>query len=290
MNQTTPNSSAYAGRFGKVFDYIDAHLDEDLSVERLGQVANFSRYHFHRQFSAYTGVGVFQYVQLMRLRRASYRLLSRRKDRILDIALDARFESPEAFARAFKRAFGQTPSAFRRNPEWHAWHARFAFLNFARSSTMDVRIVDFPETRIAALEHLGPSGHINEAVRVFIDWRKQTGLSPVQTSKTFGIPYDNPDTTPPEEFRFDVCGEVDSPVPDNPQGVRNKIIPAGRCAVVRHSGSTDRIGETIYPLFRDWLPGSGEELRDFPLFFHYLSIYPETPQDEWETDVYLPLK
>lgn len=290
MSQPRSGSATYAERFDRVFEYIEGHLDAELSLEHLSRVANFSKYHFHRQFSAYTGVGVFRYVQLMRLRRASFRLLSRRRDRILDIALDARFESPEAFARAFKRAFGQTPSAFRRNPQWHDWHSRFAFLNFARSSTMDVKIVDFPETRIAALEHLGPAGHINESVRVFIDWRMQTGLSPVQTCRTFGIPYSNPDTTPPEEFRFDVCGEVDSPVPDNPQGVRNKIIPSGRCAVVRHSGSTDRIDETIYPLYRDWLPRSGEELRDFPLFFHYFSVYPETPQEEWETDVYLPLK
>jgi len=52
----------------------------------------------------------------------------------------------------------------------------------------------------------------------------------------------------------------------------------------------DRIGETIDSLYRDWLPKSGKELRDFPLFFHYLSVYPETPEYAWQTDVHLPLK
>jgi AraC family transcriptional regulator len=55
-------------------------------------------------------------------------------------------------------------------------------------------------------------------------------------------------------------------------------------------GSPDHIGETIYPIYRDWLPASGEELRDQPLFFNYLSVYPETPQDQWQTDVYIPLQ
>ena len=58
----------------------------------------------------------------------------------------------------------------------------------------------------------------------------------------------------------------------------------------RHLGSHMRIGESIYPLYRNWLPGSGEELRDFPLFFHYLNLLPDTPENELVTDIYLPLK
>ena len=53
--------------------------------------------------------------------------------------------------------------------------------------------------------------------------------------------------------------------------------------------SPDHIGETIYPIYRDWLPDSGEELRDQPLFFHYRSVYPETPPEQWQTDIYIPL-
>ena len=54
MNGST--TSAYAERFNKVFDHIDKHLDEELSVARLSQIANFSKFHFHRQFCAYAGI------------------------------------------------------------------------------------------------------------------------------------------------------------------------------------------------------------------------------------------
>ena len=94
-------AAAYARRFDKVFDYIDRHLDEALSVERLSRVANFSKFHFHRQFSDYAGISVTRYVQLTRLKRASYQLVFTRR-RIIDIALEAGFENPESFARAFK--------------------------------------------------------------------------------------------------------------------------------------------------------------------------------------------
>lgn len=155
---------------------------------------------------------------------------------------------------------------------------------------MQVSIIDFNETAVAAYQHRGPMEQVNDSARIFITWRQQSGLSPVHKSRTFGIAYDNPETTPPEDFRFDICGSVETAVPDNSQGVVNRIIPAGRCAAVRHHGSHNRIGESAYYLYREWLPQSGEELRDFPLFFHYLNLMPETPEHELVTDVYLPLK
>ena len=155
---------------------------------------------------------------------------------------------------------------------------------------MDVKIVNFEETKAAVLEHRGPPERVNDAAKTFIAWRKESKLSPVKTSRTFGVAHDNPDTTEPEAFRFDICGEVIADVPANSQGVINKVIPGGRCAVVRHLGSHDRIGECAYYLYREWLPESGEELRDFPLFFHYLNLVTDTPEHELVTDIYLPLK
>ncbi len=281
--------NAYAKRFDAVLAYIDANLDGDLSVETLSRVANFSMFHFHRQFAAYVGMPVARYVQLLRLRQAARRLASREPCTVLDAAFDAGFASPEAFCRAFRRAFGATPSAFRRRPNWQVWSAAFVVPYLSRKLTMQVRIVEFSETRVAALEHLGPCERINETVRKFIDWRLRSGQSPVATSRTFGISHANPDTTPPEAFRFDVCGEIHEAVVSNACGVRELVIPGGRCAVVRHVGSPDHIGESIYPVYRDWLPASGEELRDHPLFFDYLSVYPETPLEQWQTDIYIPL-
>ncbi|MES9852420.1 MAG: GyrI-like domain-containing protein [Candidatus Thiodiazotropha sp. L084R] len=69
-----------------------------------------------------------------------------------------------------------------------------------------------------------------------------------------------------------------------------KTYSSGRFAKVRHIGSTDRIDESIYPLYRDWLPESGEELRDFQLFFQYLKRVQDVPEHEQITDIYLPLK
>lgn len=282
--------TSYTARFTAVLAYIDANLEGDLSVKTLSQVAHFSTYHFHRQFSAFVGVPVARYVQLMRLRRAARRLAGQPEYSVMAAALDAGFDSPEAFSRAFRRDFGTSPSAFRQQPEWQVWNAVFAIPHFSRNISMQVKIVEFAEVRVAALEHQGPPGMVQETVRRFIDWRMHSGQSPVASSRTFGIPFNNPDTTPPEEFRFAVCGEIDEAVRPNEVGVGELRIASGRYAVVRHHGSPDHIGETIYPVYRDWLPASGEELRDQPLFFQYLSVFPQTPLEQWETDIYVPLQ
>ena len=280
----------YAKKINKVCDYISEHLNEDLSVDRLSQIANFSKFHFHRQFSEYTGINVSRYILMMRLKRASYQLVFNKNYRIIDIAMDASFESPESFSRAFKKAFGQTPSQFRQKPEWKSWNGNYHTPAIERQLNMKVQINEFEETKVAVLEHRGAPEILNDSVSMFIEWRKQSKLSPVITSKTYGIAYDDPKTTEPEKFRFDICGSVNSEVPQNDQGVITRLIPGGRCAYLRHCGSHEGIDEKVHYLYGEWLPDSGEELRDFPCFFHYLNFFPEVSEHELITDIYLPLK
>ena len=280
----------YAARFNQVFDYIEKHLDNPLSVDELSRVAHFSKFHFHRQFSEYCGISVSRYIQLIKLKRASHRLVFNRDERIIDIALDAGFENPESFSRAFKHIFGQTPTAFRKNPAWDLWHQHYQFPQREGAKHMNVKIVHAEPELVAVLEHRGSPAILNDSVRHFIDWRKTTGLSPVTTSRTYGVAHDNPDTTPAADFRFDICGSVAEAVPENSHGIITKLISGGRCAVVRHVGSHDRIGESVYYLYRQWLPNSGEELRDFPAYFHYLTLGFDQPEFEQQTDIYLPLK
>lgn len=285
------SKAQYEDRIIRVCTYIDQNLDDDLSLDVLSRVAAFSKYHFHRVFSAYTGLSVTRFVQLERLKRASYRIAFKDELRVIDIALEAGFDSPEAFSRAFKREFGQSPSGFMINPEWSQWHSIFQFRTPSKGiNIMDVKIVDFQETKVALIEHHGSPKHVLEAAAQFIAWRKETGLSPVKTNKTFGIPRNDPNTTKPQDFRFDICGSINGDVPENSYGVKSALIPNGRCAVIRLQGSHNQIDENIYALYRDWLPQSGEECREFPCYFQYLNFIHDVDECDLLTDIFLPLK
>ena len=115
----------YQARMRRVLDYIDRHLDCDLDLETVSRVAAFSKFHFHRQFAATFGLSVHSYVKLARLKRASHRLAYRDAQSVTEIAMDAGYNAPDAFARAFRQRFGQSPSSFRRSPDWAPWLAAF---------------------------------------------------------------------------------------------------------------------------------------------------------------------
>jgi len=153
----------------------------------------------------------------------------------------------------------------------------------------DVKIVLFPETRVATLQHRGDPARIEDSIAKFIAWRKQNRLSR-DVSATFNLLYNDPVQTPPSEFRLDLCATTAQAVAENPFGVVAGTIPSGRCALLRHQGSDDTLGETLRYLYSSWLPSSGEEPRDFPLFVQRLRFFPDVPEQEAVSDVFLPLK
>ena len=285
----------YLARFRKVFDYIDARLDEQMSVETLSGVAAFSKFHFHRQFTELFGISVYSYIRLCRLKRASYQLAFR-DTQIVDIAMASGYEGPESFARAFRKSFGQTPSQFRKQPHWTPWLEIYQPLSELRQQHMSntyhaeqVKIVSFPDTRVAVLEHRGDPQRLADSIRKFIAWRKENRLPP-RVSATFNILYDDPSSTEPAAFRLDLCAALEQAIAPNDVGIVPKVIPGGRCAVLRHVGSDDNLDDALRFLYTGWLPHSGEELRDFPLYVQRLKFFPEVPEHEAVTDAFLPLK
>ena len=157
----------------------------------------------------------------------------------------------------------------------------------ARHHVDDVRIVDFPETAVACLSHAGPPERIGETIRRFIAWRRANGLPPSK-SATWNILHDDPETTPPESFRLDICVTC-AGVEPNGEGVVPAHLPGGRCAVLRHTGSDALLGDAIRFLYGDWLSGSEQEPGDFPLFLRRVAFFPDVPEHEAVTDIYLPL-
>ena len=281
----------------RVLDHIDRHPDGDLSLDRLSSVAAFSKYHFHRQFTATFGLPVHRYVQLARMKRASHRLVAADARTITDIAMDAGYDAPDAFARAFRRRLEQSPSSFRESPDWATWLAAFGPLDNARSKIMqilfeqaDVTIRDVPPTPVAIIEHRGDRAGLPETIQRFRAWKSAAGLSP-ESGSTFMVFRSERCPEDPSDYSMDLCAEIDRPIDANDETVKTGVIPGGRCAVLRYPGNTNNLEPASLFLYRDWLPASGEEVRDFP---HYsrrrLSFIPEASAHEVITEVFLPLK
>lgn len=285
----------YRSRMLKVLEHIERNLGERLDLDALSSVAAFSKYHFHRQFAATFGLPASRYVQLARMKQASFRLADR-SGRVTDIAMEAGYGAPDAFARAFRQQFGQRPSAFRDSPDWETWLAVLATFNQARNTFMqtiqtraDVTIRNVADIPVAIMEHHGAPSTIGATIRHFIDWRRSAGLRP-DTSATFNIFHSDPRTTPPENYRLALCAGLGRSIETEGQPVTTGIIPGGRCAVLRIVGGADDLESAAAWLYREWLPASGEEPRDFPLYCQRLSFFPDVPENETVTELFLPLE
>lgn len=283
----------YLARMRRVLAYIDRHLDDgDCGLDALSEVAAFSPFHFHRQFTGFFGMPTHRYVQLVRLKRASYRLAFRRGASVTEVAMEAGYDAPDAFARAFRRHFGQRPSAFRRSPDWVPWHAAMGPLREARRvmttySLDDVTVTELQPVSVAVMTHHGPLVGLHDTIRRFIDWRQAAGLPP-RISDTYNIFPCDPRTTPPAEYRLDLAAKTDREVEPNTAGVVAGLIPGGRRAVLRVTG--DDLEPAALFLYRDWLPASGEVPGDFPLYARRLSFFPDVAEHEAVTELYLPLR
>ncbi|MEW6997441.1 GyrI-like domain-containing protein [Colwelliaceae bacterium BS250] len=153
---------------------------------------------------------------------------------------------------------------------------------------MDVKIINFPKTKVAVIEHLGSPMLENESNNKLIEWRKENKLPPSDIHRSYRIYYNDPNVVLPADYRVDLCVSIEHEIAENTYGVLAKTIPARRCAKVRHLGSRENM-TTARDLYKTWLPNSGEKLTDFPVFFHYVNVGPQIKESDMITDVYLPI-
>jgi len=280
----------YQQQLNKVIEFIGKHIDDNLTLNQLSDIACFSKYHFHRLFTAYTGLSLQQYIRWLRLKRAAHQLIINKDQSIINIAIEAGFESHEAFSRAFKQACGVSPSEFRQASSWQVWEKPPYQLPTQGNITMNVTIKNIDARRLAVYEHRGDPRLIGDSVNKLIHWAKSQpiNLKP-KPGESFGFAYDDPKLTPAADFRFDLGIAIPEQLTLNGD-VIEKRLPAGRYAVAVHKGSRENIGDTVYALYRDWLPQSGEELADLPCIFCYYNFEHEVAETELLTECWLLLK
>ena len=307
------NRAEYARRMNRVLDHIGRHLEGPLELAELADVANFSRFHFHRVFTAWMGETVAEYARRVRLERAAH-LLARGGETVLEIALATGFGSGEAFARAFKQQFGCTPTQWRdatprrvaaqlahwksnpgqayRNPDQDCGGALGedgGSQTTLREHAMNVQIETLPPATIAYQRKIGPYG---PDVTAFwgdrmAPWIQSHDLA---ANTCYGIAHDDPDVTPAAKCRYDAAVEVPQGYQPGPQ-VNLGQLPGGRYAVANFRGKPDTIAAAWGWLMREWLPASGWQCDDRPCFERFtLATVFDGASGELACDICIPVR
>ena len=153
---------------------------------------------------------------------------------------------------------------------------------------MHVTIVTFPQTKVAAISHVGSPSQEHDTARKLIAWKIENRLLDPSKNRSYGLHYVDTNAPDPSKYRVDFCLSLDGPVPANSSGIVETTIPSLKCALARDIGSRTN-NQAAKHLYEVWLPASGEQLSGHPLIFHYVNVGLNVQAYEAITDVYMPL-
>ncbi|MGM0168146.1 hypothetical protein IGI39_003158 [Enterococcus sp. AZ135] len=151
----------HAAAVTRMQTYIDAHLDEEITLHALAQQAGYSPWHCAKMFKEYTNKAPFEYIRQLRLSQAAL-VLRDEELRVIDVALDFVFDSHEGFTRAFRKQFGVTPKAYQKQtppiPLFTPYPVESYYLMGEEhdelpplSKNLHVRLIDFPARKLILL-------------------------------------------------------------------------------------------------------------------------------------------
>jgi AraC family transcriptional regulator len=283
-------------RLARVLAHIHDHLDQPLDLDRLADLAHYSPYHWHRIWHACFGETLAATVRRLRMHRASG-LLAHSTIGIRQIARRCGYDHDESFARTFRATYGMTPLAFRRRAaagalvgtssdgQWRTGPPASPVADGA--SAWSVQIREWPAIRIAGLEHRGSYMGIGRAFETaFVALKARGGVD--ARTRWLAIYLDDPFAVPETALR----SRAGLTLPDGvsvPEGLSTYTIGPGRCAVLRYQGPYADMRAAYRWLYGQWLPASGFEPADHPVFEEYLNLPQNTPAAQLLTEIVLPL-
>ena len=276
----------YIKRILKVLVYIEEHIEDEITMSELAKLSCYSPFHFHRIFQSIVGETVYQYTKRLRLERAAGKLRNTAKP-VTEIALDASYDTPSAFTKAFKLYMGTAPRNYRM---LHA--AVHIVTNKIKESPMIQpdkieKIVNLPLLFIRRVGSYDKTPW--DAWKAMNQFVEDTHLDKLHVRR-FGIGHDDPQITDEDKIRYDAC-ILQLPGMKEKGEVGQQTLKGGKYAVFTHNGLYERLEATWNRILLKWLPTSCEQLDDTrpPFCEHFHMEYYRTDSSKLITKIYIPI-
>jgi AraC family transcriptional regulator len=282
-----------------VLTYIQAHIDDDLSLEHVARLADLSPFHFHRIFRTAVGETLKDYTLRLRMERAGYYLIVQDAS-ILEIAFGVGFRAHETFTRAFQRHFGTTPLAYRRargsfsgsearqSPESDPPELLNRLTTHFELSRVTLRKLN--PIQVAFIRTIGPYTDVDVTLYDrLIGWAESRGLY-TGHNLLIGMGHDAPSITPPEKLRFDACLQVFQDF--KPEGeIGWQEIPGETYAAATYIGPYGPTMEQAYAsMFHQMMAMKDIEIVGLPAIEIYHTTRINRDYALNQTDLYLPVR
>jgi AraC family transcriptional regulator len=281
---------SYILKINKGIDFIENHLQEDFTLAAVAQHAGLSQWYFQRIFSALTGETLKNYIRARRLSQASKALIQTEM-RIIEIALDAGYESQESFTRAFQECFGLSPGDFRKRKNPHLFMEKIKIdREYLKHISMNLEknpeIITIPAKMYVGLSTLFygvESEKNNMADKLTSLWRKfLPRMSDIPNSVPgtgYGLMRQVGDPNGQLEY---LCAMEVSEIPKTlPKEMVSITIEKQKYAKFLHRGNVKEMNHTVNYIYSTWLLNSefgradGVDIEEYGQKYHPTSLESE---------------
>lgn len=265
-------------------DYMEAHLTEDLDIQKIAKQAFLSGFHFQRIFSSLCGMSVGEYLRRRRLTLAG-RELADTPIRVIDAAAKYGYDSPDGFCRAFQKFHGFLPSAAKENREKLRSLAPFRIKAAGGTSMLEYRIVDKPQFTLMGIERkFNPETSYKEIPKF---WDEVMSMENCPLMGIYGICLD--EDTEDGKFTYLIADNY-IPWQEVPEGLTVKVIPASTWAVFPCRGPLPQALQDVNTrMWSEWLPGCREYRLARNMNLEVYGPPAEKPEDTY-SEIWLPLE
>ena len=249
-------------------DYMEEHLEDDISAQDVAAQVYLSPFFLQRGFSLMTGYGLGEYLRNRRLYQAAIDLQTS-EEKVIDIALKYGYETPESFSKAFTRFHGATPSQVRAGAAVKTFLPLTINITIQGGSQMDYKITTMFPFKVIGFQREFDNETAYAKIPEFWDEIMSmyaavyTGKAPENSCEQavvdnfigeYGICIDD---IGGGKFRYLIAGKYTGG--EVPEGMTLYEFPQNDWAVFSCTGALPAALQSVNTrIFQEWLPGNPE--------------------------------
>ena len=283
-------------------DYIDEHLEENISAQDVADRVNISPFFLQRGFSLMTGYGIGEYIRNRRLYQAAVDL-KETEWKVIDIALRYCYETPESFTKAFSRFHGVTPSQVRDGAAIKVFLPLTIKLSVQGGSQMDYKIAPMFPFKVIGFQKVFDNETAYAEIPKFWDEICEKYANSVYAGNAPANPYEQAlvdncigeygvciDDIGGGRFRYLIAGKYTGGAV--PEGMVVYEFPRNGWAVFDCIGPNPQTLQSVNTrIFSEWLPGNPDyELSGNATVEWYDCINGEMTDPDYHSAIWVPVK
>ncbi|MDR2951117.1 MAG: AraC family transcriptional regulator [Prevotella sp.] len=303
----------YISRINRVMDYIETNIDQQLDLNTIAQIANFSPFHFHRIFTFLIGETPIDFIQRIRIEKAAMLIWNDQSLSVTEIAYICGFSSVSLFSRTFRKYFGITAREFSRTEKavfskdglLFSKNGQLLSKNVKSRLELDsefcnveinkliimktrIEVKEMPDMNVIYCRHIGAFDQIYKAYEKVIKWAIPRNLYDPEKTKTISVTHDDPSITDLGKVRQSACILIEGDVKVEGE-IGKMIIPGGKYAV-GHFELNNHEFQQAWNTMCLWFTESGYQQGEGNTYELYHNYYELHPEKKHIVDICIPVK